>query len=229
MPAIDRAQLDKWTAKRLTPPFEVRVKSGSSKDTLEAIGAISSETSADVTGDILELVEEAGLGQYVRLYARHPSTGKQMATRMFSPGVGKGTEARPAAPDLSSPEAALAYTVLVMERCLDRTHASNERLVTGLREPLTAMASLFHGEEQRRAAAEHKREAALDRLREMERIAEEVLSASEAESTPASSAESPLAGAAADFLRELKDSLSGSPKDKTPTPTPKSWEPPPPE
>lgn len=226
MPSIDRAQLDRWTAKRLSPPYEVRVKCGSSKDTLEAIGVIGSESSADVAGDILELVEESGLGQYVRLYARHPDTGKQLATRMFSPGRGKDDKA-PAPPDLSSPEAALAYTVLVMERCLDRTHASNERLITGLREPLTAMASLFHGEEQRRAAAEHKRETALDRLREMERIAEEVLSASEAEATPASSGDSPLAGAAADFLRELQSSLTGTPK--AAAPEPKSWTPPPPE
>lgn len=156
------ADLAVWL--RALPPDvdELRVMAGASKSTLTSVGsvAVKPTTIATAAAEVEAILEAADAGDTFRIFCFAGS--KVVRTGLFSPGPtaqeGQRStqEAMLAAGPVTSLEDALWRVSVAHASMIDRILASNERLVSGLSEPLTALAGLFNAETARRHNAEDR-------------------------------------------------------------------------
>lgn len=214
MPASGKDDVTTWIKALPDEVTEVRIHAGARKDSLSAIGIHrmpkGTSSPASAADAILSQVADADVGLKFRCFA-HSDTGKVLSTRYFSDGAesteGGGVLEREG--PVKTIEDAAWRMATILERALDKSTTSNERLVMAFAQPLTALAGLFKNESERRESAETALMEKMAELVELNALASQAADRLEAGSSPTSD---PLREAAAEAVRQIFPTMGGGKK-----------------
>ena len=154
---------------------ELRIRSGETSRSLVAVGVVRLPDDADpesAAGQVVDAVEGAGEGSSFRVLV-YDHRGKQIGSRLFTPD-----RRTPTAESFATDP--LTAAVVQMSQVVDRLCTSNERLVQGLAQPVTALAELFRRSADEADALRQEIEQQREDLTEMEIMARDAIDATTA-------------------------------------------------
>ncbi len=213
----DKAAVAAWTKTLPPDAHEIRVNAGPTKTQVSSIGTVHLADPGNPADAIVQLVNDADVGDYFRCHVFAQKGSKSLTTKLFSPTTANGkANGRPGANLSEVPktvEGALWGTHLILGDVIHNLTSTLVQTVEASAAPVSASAELFRSESGRREALEERVRDLVDEQLELMQVASEAsneLARREQDDNAAANDE--LRGAAAEAVRAVLDKLKGEPE-----------------